>query len=122
MYCGFINLARYVYFCDSQREERFGVGASAKSAGLLAVCTSPRGARADPGAAGPENLISRKGLQTEKIPNPPCTLKMFQRQRLHFVFDLNLSPGPTSQLGGSDRCPASETGDFCLSAKLLVLL
>lgn len=71
MCCGFINLARYMYFCDSQRGEQLEVGASAKSAGLFAVYTSPRGARADPGAAGPESLISRKGLQTEKIPNPP---------------------------------------------------
>lgn len=51
----------------------------------------------------------------------PHALKMFRRRYLHFVFDLNLSPGPTSQLGGSSRCPASETSDFCLSAKLVVL-
>lgn len=92
-------------------------GASAKSA----VCISPRGARTDPGAAGPESLISRKGLQTDKIPNP-LDSEMFQRQCLYFVFDLNLSPGPTSQLGGSDHCPASEPSDFCLSVELVVLL
>jgi len=38
------------------------------------------------------------------------------------VFGLNLSLGPTSQLGGSHHCPASETSDFSLSAKLVALL
>lgn len=69
------GVARYVCSCDSQREAWFGAEACAKSARLFAVCTSPRGARAGPGAAGPESLVFRKGLQTEKNPQLPVLRK-----------------------------------------------
>lgn len=68
MCCGSINLARYIYSSDSQREEWFGVGASAKS-----TSTPPRKGSAGPQATGPKSLISRKDLQTEKFPSLLCS-------------------------------------------------
>lgn len=96
------------------------MGASAEPAWLFAACASPSGASSGPGAARPESL-SRKGLQTKKKSLPPHSLKMFQRICLRFVFGLNLSPGPMSQLGGSKPCRASETGAVRPSAKPAVL-
>lgn len=62
-----------------------------------------------------------RGCRQKKKSLAPHSLKMFQSLCLRFVFGLNLSPGPMSQLGGSKPCRASETGAVRPSAKPAVL-
>lgn len=74
----------------------------------------PEGPELVLGQLGQKVSFSGRVSRQKKSPTPHAP-KMFQRQCLSFMFELNLSPGPTSHLGGSDHCPASETSDFCLS-------
>lgn len=107
--CCSINLARYIYSSDSQREEWFEVGASAKSTMLFAPL--PEKPVLILGQLGQKVSFPGRICRQKKSPGS-CALEMFRRWQLQFMFDLNLSPRPTSHLGGSGHCPASETSGF----------
>jgi len=65
MCCGFINLARYVYSCDSWWEEGFGVGASAVRGQLLVPLSE------EPVLVlGQQKAAFQDGAADKKIPNP----------------------------------------------------
>lgn len=119
MCCGSVNLARYIYSSDSQREEWFEAGASAKYTRFFA-----------PLPGKPLQVLRQQGQRVsfpgricrQKKSPASCALEMRQRWCLQFVFDLNLSPRSTSHLGDSSHCPASlASSGFCLSAKLVLL-